>query len=114
MALVSLQEVRIAFGGPELLDGVTFQIERGERVCLVGRNGAGKSTLMNIISGEIIPDAGEVIRSQGVRIASLEQEVPRDISGTVFEVVSAGLGNMVDLLNQYHSVSNRLSHVHDA
>jgi ATP-binding cassette subfamily F protein uup len=112
--LVSLQGLRLAFGGPELLDGVTFQIERGERVCLVGRNGAGKSTLMNIISGKIIPDAGEVIRSQGVRIASLEQEVPRDISGTVFEVVSAGLGNMVDLLNQYHSVSNRLSHGHDA
>jgi len=46
MALISLQGVRIAFGGPELLDGVTLQIERGERVCLVGRNGAGKSTLM--------------------------------------------------------------------
>ena len=113
MALVSLQGLRLAFGGPELLDGVTLQIERGERVCLVGRNGAGKSTLMKIISGEIIPDAGEIIRSQGVRIASLEQEVPQDLTGTVFEVVSAGLGRLVDLLSEYHSLSNRLSHGED-
>ena len=109
MALVSLQEVRLAFGGPELIDGVTLQIEGGERVCLVGRNGAGKSTLLRIISGEIVPDAGEVIRPQGLRIASLAQEVLQDLSGTVFEVVSEGLGGMVDLLSEYHDLSNRLS-----
>lgn len=114
MALVSLQDVRLAFGGPELINGVTLQIERGERVCLVGRNGAGKSTLLKIISGDIMPDAGEVVRMQGLRTASLSQEVSQDISGTVFEVVSGGLGNMVDLLSQYHSVSNRLSHGHEA
>jgi len=106
---VSLQDVRLAFGGPELLDGVTLHIERGERVCLVGRNGAGKSTLMRIITGEISPDSGTVIREQGVRIASLEQEVPQDLSGTVFESVSAGLGGIVDLLPVYHELSNRLS-----
>jgi ATP-binding cassette subfamily F protein uup len=105
--------LRLAFGGPELLDGVTFQVDRGERVCLVGRNGAGKSTLLKIISGEIIPDAGDVIRNQGVRIASLEQEVPQDLTGTVFEVVSSGLGGLVDLLSQYHALSNRLSHGED-
>ncbi len=110
MALVSLKDVRLAFGGPELIDSVSLQIERRERVCLVGRNGAGKSTLMKIISGGITPDAGEVISGQGLRIASLEQEVPQDLSGTVFETVAAGLGGMVDLLTEYHSVSLRLSH----
>lgn len=109
MALLSLQDVRLAFGVPELIDGVTLQIERGERVCLVGRNGAGKSTLLKIISGEVTPDAGEIISSQGVRIGSLAQKVPQDLSGTVFEVVSAGLDGVVDLLSEYHSVSNRLS-----
>ena len=106
---MSLQDVRLAFGGPELLDGVTLHIERGERVCLVGRNGAGKSTLMRMIAGEISPDAGAVIREQGVKIASLEQEVPQDLYGTVFESVSAGLGGIVDLLPVYHELSNRLS-----
>jgi ATP-binding cassette subfamily F protein uup len=108
VALVSLQEVRIAFGGPELLDGVTLQIERGERVCLVGRNGAGKSTLMKIVGGEITPDSGEIIKAGGVRVASLEQEVPRDLPGTVFDVVSEGLGDIVDLLSEYRSLGHRL------
>lgn len=110
MALISLKDVRLAFGGPELIDGVSLQIERRERVCLVGRNGAGKSTLMKIISGEITHDSGNIIREQGLRIASLDQEVPQDLSGTVFEIVAAGVGNMVSLLREYHSVSFRLSH----
>lgn len=113
MALVSLQEVRIAFGGPDLLDGVTLQIERGERVCLVGRNGAGKSTLMKIVGGGLTPDSGEVIRARGGRVASLEQEVPRDLSGTVFDVVSEGLGGIVDLLCEYRSLGHSLGSGND-
>jgi ATP-binding cassette subfamily F protein uup len=109
-----LKEVRLAFGGPELLDKVSLQIDRGERVCLVGRNGAGKSSLLKIISSEIIPDAGEVLRAQGVRIASLSQEVPQEMSGTIFEVVSSGMGSVVELLSKYHSVSSRLSRQSDA
>jgi len=114
VALVSLQNIKLAFGGPELLDGVTLQINSNERVCLVGRNGAGKSTLMKIIAGEMTPDSGEVIYGQGVRIASLPQEVEKDLSGTVFDVVSGGLGNMVGLLSEYHSISMRLAHGADA
>ena len=98
----------IAFGGPELLDGVTLQIERGERVCLVGRNGAGKSTIMKILGGELAPDSGEVIRARGARVAFLEQEVPRDLAGTVFDVVSEGLGDIVELLSEYRSVVQSL------
>lgn len=113
MALVSLQGVRHAFGGPDLLSGVTLHIERGERVCLVGRNGTGKSTLLNIINGRTSPDAGEVIRGQNVRIASLAQEVPQDLSETVFEIVSGGLDGAVGLLSEYHSLSNRLGHGRD-
>ena len=114
MALVSLQDVRIAFGGPELLDGVTFQIEQGERVCLVGRNGAGKSTLMKILSSELTPDSGEVIKTRDTRIASLEQEVPRDLPGTVFDVVSEGLGSSVSLLSEYRTLGTRLGAGDDA
>lgn len=109
MALVSLQDVKVAFGGPTLIDGVTLQIERRERVCLVGRNAAGKSTLLKIINNTIIPDSGEVIRGQNVRITSLDQEVPQHLSGTVFDVVSEGLGSLVGLLSGYHAVSSRLS-----
>ena len=73
MALLSLRDVRLAFGGPELFNGVSLQMERRERVCLVGRNGAGKSTVMNIISGDSKPDAGEVINEQGLRIRDIAE-----------------------------------------
>ncbi len=91
MALVSLQNVSIRFGGDPLLDNVTLNIERGEHICLVGRNGSGKSTLLRVIEGVLEPDSGEVVLQAGVRIAALPQEVPTDISGTVREVVEAGM-----------------------
>ena len=91
MALISLQNVSIGYGGDPLLDGVTLNIERGERACLVGRNGSGKSTLLKIIEGVVEPDSGEVVVQQGVRIAALPQEVPTGVAGTVREVVEAGM-----------------------
>ena len=89
MALLSLQNISMAFGGPKLLDGVTLQIEPGERICLVGRNGEGKSTLLKIVSGELEPDGGDIIGSRDVRIARLTQKVPQELSGTVFDIVSS-------------------------
>jgi energy-coupling factor transporter ATP-binding protein EcfA2 len=83
MALVSLRDVGLAFGGPRLLDRVNWQIERGERVCLLGRNGEGKSTLLRLLQGEIPPDEGEVLRQQGLRIARLPQEVSKGHGQTV-------------------------------
>jgi ABC transport system ATP-binding/permease protein len=87
MALLSLLDLSIGFGGPLLLDHVNLQIERGERVCLVGRNGAGKSTLMKVIAGDLAPDDGQVFLQSGERIARLKQEVPEGVKGTVRQVV---------------------------
>src|SRR6476469_6770899 len=97
MALLGLQDVSIAFGGPPVLDHASFSIERGERVCLLGRNGAGKSTLMRLLDGTMKPDAGDVIRPTGV-------------DGTIFDVVSAGLGEAGRLLARYHDASARVAH----
>ena len=90
MALVSMRGVSLAFGGPKLLDGVDWQVERGERVGLVGRNGAGKSTLMRLLGGDLKPDEGDVIRPGGVTIARLPQDVPEGRGGSVFDEVAAG------------------------
>jgi ATP-binding cassette subfamily F protein uup len=94
MAIVSLLDVSLSFGGAPLLDRVNLQIDRGERVCLVGRNGAGKSTLMKVIAGELKPDDGKVFRSPpDAVIATLRQEVPAGLTGTVQQVVEGEGGS---------------------
>jgi len=90
-ALLNLLDVNLAFGGPAVLDHVNFQIDPGERVCLVGRNGAGKSTLMKVIMGEMKPDSGDVSRPEGSLYARLPQEVPTDLVGNVHDIVASGL-----------------------
>ena len=108
MALLNLQDIHLSYGLPPLLDGVEFSLERGERVALVGRNGEGKSTLLKIIAGEIQPDDGEIWLQQGIRIARLEQEVPRKIEGNVYDVVAAGLGELGEIIARYHHVTQAL------
>jgi ATP-binding cassette subfamily F protein uup len=100
MALVSLLDVSLSFGGAPLLDRVNLQIDRGERVCLVGRNGAGKSTLMKVISGEIQPDLGQVFRQPGAVFSTLRQEVPAGLTGTVRTVVE-GEGGAYEVHNDW-------------
>jgi ATP-binding cassette subfamily F protein uup len=106
MALLAMQDVDVAFGGPLILDRASLTIEKGERVCLLGRNGAGKSTIMKLLDGTMRPDSGQVVRQTGVTVARLEQEVPEDVSGTVFDVVAAGLGPTGTLLARYHDASH--------
>ncbi|MBK6727966.1 MAG: ATP-binding cassette domain-containing protein [Xanthomonadales bacterium] len=102
MPLLQLLKVDLAVGGPKLLDGVDFAIDPRERICIVGRNGMGKSTLLRLIAGEIRPDDGEVRLSDGVRIATLDQEVPRGLEGDVFDVVAAALGDIGRMVAEFH------------
>ncbi len=92
MALISASNLSLSFSGPLLLDNISLQIHAGERICLLGRNGEGKSTLMRILSQELAPDSGEVGLSKGLTTASLPQEVPADLGGTVYQVVASGAG----------------------
>lgn len=91
MALISISDLSIGFRGPDLLDGVECQIEAGDRIGLLGHNGAGKTTLMRILLGELEPDHGQVTATPGTRVARLQQDVPRDVQGTVREVVASVL-----------------------
>lgn len=88
MALISLQDVTIGFGHPLLIEHADLQIERGEKVSLLGRNGTGKSTLLKLINGDIIPDSGNIVRQKGLRTAYLSQEIPKEITGTVHNILT--------------------------
>ncbi len=107
MALLALQNISLSFGGPALLDGVNLTVETRERICLIGRNGAGKSTLMKVINGQIKADSGKKIIEGSLIITQLEQEVPKDMKGSVYEVVASGLQELGDLLTQYHQLNER-------
>jgi ABC transport system ATP-binding/permease protein len=102
MALISMRNVYMGFGEPPLLDHVNLQIERGERVGLLGRNGVGKSTLMRLIHGDLTPDEGIIIRQQGMRTALLPQEVPQDLEGTTFDIVTAALDGIETTSHPFH------------
>lgn len=105
MASITLRDVHLAFGGPALLDGANFTLERGERVCLIGRNGEGKSTLLKLIEGSLQPDSGEVSIQNGVRISMLAQDVPMS-SGLVADIVADGAGEAAKVLKDYHEASH--------
>ncbi|MDA1015797.1 MAG: ATP-binding cassette domain-containing protein [Planctomycetota bacterium] len=94
MALLSLNSLTFTFAEPKLLDGISLNVERGERIGLVGRNGMGKSTLMRLISGELSPEDGSVTLEQEAKAAYLTQHVPSDTVGTVFDHVAAGIPNI--------------------
>jgi ATP-binding cassette subfamily F protein uup len=87
MALVHLDDVTIGYRGPPLLDGVTRQVEAGQRIGLLGRNGSGKTTLLKMIAGREQPDRGCCTVAPGARVAFLSQEVPQDLHGTAFTLV---------------------------
>ncbi len=93
MALVSLLDVHLGFGGPAVLDGVNFNIEAGDRIGLVGRNGAGKSTLMRVVANDIAIDAGQVAKAGDLRMFWLRQEVPEGLAGTVRSIVEGDEGS---------------------
>ncbi len=117
MPLAILDKLELAYGHWPLLDGASLVIDSGERIGLIGRNGTGKSSLMKILAGESRPDAGEVWRKPGLRLAHVPQE-PRFSPGhSVFEAVAEGVGEAQALLAAYHAVVHRLAEgdasVHD-
>ena len=108
MPLISLDKVCLAFGHHKLLDQSDLQFDMGERIALIGRNGGGKSSLLRIIADEIKPDDGKVWRAPALKIAYVPQEPELDVTCTIFQEVSKGLGAVSQILSDYHEVSHLL------
>jgi len=123
MNLVTAKNLHHSFGDHPLLDQTSFTIESGERVCLVGRNGTGKSTLLKIIAGQMKVDDGELVYARDLKISELKQEVPENLTGSVYDCVAAGIGKLSDIITEWHhlalvaasdmSVLNRMQQLQD-
>ncbi len=106
MPLISLRNVHLAFGGTPILDGISLQIDPGERICLLGRNGAGKSSLLSLLAGLKPADDGTIDRQQGLRVAHLPQDVPLHLDGSVFRVIAGGGGPGGEDLGLWHDITH--------
>ncbi len=104
MVMVRLDNITLAYGARPLLTEVNLSLEKGERVAIIGRNGEGKSSLLRVVSGEVEPDEGMVVIDSGVKVTKLDQEIPTDLTMTIYELVAGGLSNIGEKLSRYHQL----------
>ncbi|MGE9270446.1 MAG: ABC-F family ATP-binding cassette domain-containing protein [Verrucomicrobiales bacterium] len=100
-ALLSANEIRLAYGPQTLLDGVTLAVAAGEKVGLVGRNGCGKTSLLKILAGASSADSGEISRRKQLRVGYLPQEFELDPQRSIHENIAAGAADVVEAIRRY-------------
>ncbi|MBT8211115.1 MAG: ABC-F family ATP-binding cassette domain-containing protein [Eudoraea sp.] len=103
--MLSVYNLSISFGGEQLFDGLSFRLNAGDRVGLVGKNGAGKSTLLNILSGELSPDQGELAFEKGGKIGFLKQDIDFERGRTVLEEAYEAFSELKKLEQQLSRVN---------
>src|SRR5215204_5256044 len=109
MAVLIASDLGKDIAGDPLLRGVSFKLERGERMTLSGRNGAGKTTLLRMLSGETSIDSGQVVFQKDVRIALHDQRPPRDQDLSLRDYVMAGCADLVALENKLADLEQKMA-----
>ena len=97
--IYTIKNAHLSFGVNPLFTGVDLNINRGDKICLVGRNGSGKSTLMKVISGIIEPDNAEIFIQPGIKISYMPQEAEYNNFKTLRDVVTSGIENFTQEQN---------------
>jgi ATP-binding cassette subfamily F protein uup len=99
--MLSLKEIAIGFGNQHLLKNITFSVDAGERVGVLGRNGCGKTTLFKILSNAEKADSGELAFKKGIRVGYLSQEVYVTTNETVLDHIQSGVADLIDNIKKY-------------
>jgi len=107
--LLSVSHVSMSFGPISVLNDISFVVNDGERVGLVGANGVGKSTLLRIITGEITPDSGDVLIPESVTPGYLAQQPPLLPDATVDDLIYEIVGELRQLETQLRDIESRLA-----
>lgn len=108
MSLLQAEGLRFWAGGRPLFEDVSFRIERGDRIGLIGRNGSGKTTLLRLLAGELPPDGGTVRRAREVRVGYLRQEETWPSGVTVWEAAREGLRELEAMEKEVEALSREL------
>jgi ATP-binding cassette subfamily F protein uup len=109
MALVTLKDINLKLGDRQLLDSISFVIDEGQRVGLLGANGCGKSTLLRILAGELEPDAGERTERRGLRLGYLSQDPQLPGEARVHAAVLAGIEGRAEVLAELDAVHTAMA-----
>ena len=109
MSLISLENVSVHYGDRAVLDGVTFSLERGEKVALVGANGCGKTTLLHVLAGSVGVDSGTATRQRGVGVGVLEQEPSFEGGHTLFEELLNACGHLLEMEEEIEGLGHALA-----
>ncbi len=108
MAILTVSDISLAFGEETIIENVSFELQKGEHVGLVGVNGSGKTTLFKTLTGEYSPDTGSAIFSRETVPGYMEQHVCRDLHKTAFEEVMTVFTHLTDMERELEEVSKRL------
>ena len=101
MPLLKLDNLSLAYGQQVLFDSIQLLLNKGDRLCLVGRNGVGKSTLLKVIEGFVESDGGSRWLDTAVKVAGLSQDLPEANDERVLDFVASGLAQLGQDLAQY-------------
>ena len=104
MPLIQLKDIWKSFGAYDVLTGIHWQIDRGDRIGLVGPNGCGKTTLLRIITEESLPDDGQLHRQRGLNIGFLTQEPIFDPELTVMDAALDSFADVLALQHRLHDL----------
>src|SRR5688500_2049380 len=109
MAVVIASALDKDVAGAPLFRGVSFKLERGDRMTLAGRNGAGKTTLLRLLAGESSTDGGQLVFEKGSRIALHDQRPPRDRGLTLRDYVLAGCADLIALEQRLRDLEHAMA-----
>ena len=109
MAILTVNNIQQSFGEEVILQDISFEMQKGERVGLVGVNGSGKTTLFKVLTGEYTPDAGTVIFGKDTVLGYMEQHVCRDFHKTAFEEVMTVFAPLLRMERELEDLANLLS-----
>lgn len=107
--MISLNNITVDFGTRILFKGVSFLVQHGDRIGLVGRNGAGKSTMMGIIAGELQATNGDIAKQNGIRIGLLSQDLTLDLSKSLRETAMQAFEEVLALHDEIDRVQHQLT-----